>query len=94
MPGCDSCVQLGKETMDLEERISILHQIKDDEELIDSLVTVGLGTSDGTTAGGAPLSSWSCFTSVTLGHATTTSAARRCGYDPTNLRLRLAPLHH
>uniref|UniRef100_UPI0037E7AD0B general transcription factor II-I repeat domain-containing protein 2A-like n=1 Tax=Semicossyphus pulcher TaxID=241346 RepID=UPI0037E7AD0B len=40
-PGCDSCLRLTQKISELEGRISILFQSKDDEQILDSLVTLG-----------------------------------------------------
>ncbi len=39
--GCDSCLRLTQKVSDLEGRISTLYQLRDEERLIDTLVTVG-----------------------------------------------------
>ncbi len=44
--GCDRCLQLSQTIAELEGRISILHQIRDDKDLIDSLVRVGATAAD------------------------------------------------
>lgn len=38
---CDSCPRLTQKISELEERISILYQIKDDERILDSLIAIG-----------------------------------------------------
>lgn len=38
---CDSCLRLTQKISELEGRISILYQIKDEEWLRDSLITMG-----------------------------------------------------
>lgn len=43
MPPC--CVCLGKRIADLEGRISVLHQIKEEEQLLDSVVDLGPTTN-------------------------------------------------
>ncbi|KAL7829130.1 hypothetical protein AOLI_G00300150 [Acnodon oligacanthus] len=37
--GCDGCARLSQKIIELEGRISVLYQIKDDEDLLDSLLT-------------------------------------------------------
>lgn len=39
--GCNSCLRLTQKTSELEGRISILYQLKDEERILDSLVTMG-----------------------------------------------------
>ena len=39
--GCDSCLCLTQKISELEGKIAVLYQIKDDEQLLDSLVTTG-----------------------------------------------------
>lgn len=39
--GCDGCVRLNLTISELEKRISILYQLREEEQLLDSLVTVG-----------------------------------------------------
>ncbi|KAL6484101.1 hypothetical protein MHYP_G00089740 [Metynnis hypsauchen] len=36
--GCDGCAQLSLKILELEEIISVLYQIKDDDDLLDSLL--------------------------------------------------------
>ena len=36
--GCDGCARLSQKISELEGRISVLYQIKDDEDLLDSLL--------------------------------------------------------
>ncbi|KAK1878943.1 Transcription elongation factor GreA [Dissostichus eleginoides] len=39
--GCNGCFRLNQKISELEGRISVLHQIRDDEEMLDSLITMG-----------------------------------------------------
>ncbi|KAJ8364979.1 hypothetical protein SKAU_G00138100 [Synaphobranchus kaupii] len=51
-PGCDACRRLTHKIAELEGRISVLHQIKDDELLLDSLIAAGPGTVARNVTGG------------------------------------------
>ena len=37
-PGCVNCQQLTKKIIELEDKVSILHKMKEDDQLIDSLL--------------------------------------------------------
>ncbi|KAK1878082.1 Epsin-2 [Dissostichus eleginoides] len=39
--GCNGCLRLSQKISELEGRISVLHHIRDDEEMLDSLITMG-----------------------------------------------------
>ncbi|KAJ8333837.1 hypothetical protein SKAU_G00411560 [Synaphobranchus kaupii] len=51
-PGCDACRRLTHKIAELEGRISVLYQIKDDELLLDSLIGAGPGTVAPNVTGG------------------------------------------
>lgn len=44
--GCRRCLQLSQTIAKLEGRISVLHQLRDEEDFIDSLVKVGAAAAD------------------------------------------------
>ncbi|KAK1901178.1 Frizzled-1 [Dissostichus eleginoides] len=39
--GCGGCLRMSQKISELEGRISMLYQIRDDEQILDSLVTIG-----------------------------------------------------
>ncbi|XP_017574663.1 uncharacterized protein LOC108440347 [Pygocentrus nattereri] len=45
--GCSSCLWLSQKVAELEGRISVLHQIKDDEDLLDSMMATSQAISAG-----------------------------------------------
>jgi len=47
--GCGSCLRLTQQLSELLERISILYQIRDEEQIVDSLVMVGRAATKATT---------------------------------------------
>ncbi|KAJ8346832.1 hypothetical protein SKAU_G00282330 [Synaphobranchus kaupii] len=67
---CDSCLGLTQKVSELEGRISILYQIKEEERILDSLFTVGPAV---TTTGARDLDSTDSL--ITSGPAVTTTAA-------------------
>ncbi|KAG9273559.1 hypothetical protein AMEX_G12727 [Astyanax mexicanus] len=45
--GCSSCLWLSQKVSELEGRISVLHQIRDDEDLLDSMLATSQTISAG-----------------------------------------------
>jgi len=74
--GCDSCLRLTQKVAELEGRISVLHQIRDDELILDSLLSIC------TDAVAPAPEAVSTDSEVSVGRAAATSAVRELDSCP------------
>ncbi|KAK1893182.1 Ice nucleation protein [Dissostichus eleginoides] len=79
--GCNGCLRLSQKISELEGRISVLHHIRDDEEMLDSLITMGpAGTTTASldsliTMGPTATTTASLDSLITMGPTATTTAS-------------------